>query len=57
MKPYPLGLDNPYKIMQQIGSTKWSIYRKEPFQKIATFRTEHEAYEARRALIEFEGNK
>lgn len=55
MKPYPLGIDNPYKIMQEIGSTKWSIYRLEPFQKVATFRSQFEAYDARRILLQIDG--
>jgi hypothetical protein len=55
MKPYPLGIDNPYKIMQEIGSTKWSIYRLDPFQKVATFNSQTQAYDARRAILKSEG--
>lgn len=55
MKPYPLGIDNPYRIMQEIGSTKWSIYRMDPFQKVATFNSQTEAYDVRRALLKVEG--
>ena len=55
MKPYPLGIDNPYRIMQEIGSTKWSIYRLDPFQKVATFKSQFQAYDARRALLKSEG--
>ena len=52
MKPYPLGIDNPIKIKQVWGSTKWAIYWKEDFTKIATFNSEFQAYEARRSIIE-----
>lgn len=55
MKPHPLGIDNPYLIRGEIGSTRWSLYRREPFEKIATFRSQTEAYDARRALLQFEG--
>lgn len=55
MKPYPLGIDNPYRIMQEIGSTKWSIYRLEPFQKVASFPSQTQAYDARRTLLKIEG--
>ena len=52
MKPYPLGIDNPIKIKQVWGSTKWAIYWKEDFTKIATFNSEFQAFEARRSIIE-----
>ena len=55
MKPYPLGLDNPYVIRGIIGSTRWGLYRREPFQKIAEFATEFQAYESRRAILKSEG--
>jgi hypothetical protein len=55
LKPYPLGVDNPYRIMQEIGSTNWSVWRLKPFQKVATFKSQFEAYEARRALLKSEG--
>jgi len=55
MKPYPLGIDNPYRIMQEIGSTNWSIYRLDPFQKVATFKSQFDAYDARRAILKVEG--
>lgn len=41
--------------MQEIGSTKWSIYRMEPFQKVATFRSQFDAYDARRILLQIDG--
>ena len=52
MKPYPLGIDNPIKIKQVWGSTKWAIYWKEDFTKIATFNSQFEAYQARQSIIE-----
>lgn len=55
MKPYPLGLDNPYVIRGIIGSTRWGLYRREPFQKVAEFATELQAYDARRAILQSEG--
>ena len=55
MKPYPLGLDNPYMIRAVIGSTRWALYRKSPFQKIAEFASEFQAYDARRAILKSEG--
>ena len=55
MKSYPLGLDNPYVIRGMIGTTRWALYRREPFQKIAEFATEFQAYEARRAILKSEG--
>lgn len=55
MKPYPLGIDNPYLIRGEIGSTRWALYRRDSFQKIASFRTQFDAYDARRALLKFEG--
>jgi hypothetical protein len=54
MKPYPLGIDNPYVIRATIGTTRWGLYRREPFQKIAEFASQTDAYSARRALIDFE---
>lgn len=41
--------------MQEIGSTKWSIYRMDPFQKVATFNSQFEAYDVRRALLKVDG--
>lgn len=55
MNSYPLGLDNPYIVRAVVGSTRWSIYRREDFQKIATFPNQFVAYECRRALLRFEG--
>lgn len=55
MKPYPLGLDNPYVILGILGTTRWGLYRKNPFQKIAEFASEFQAYDARRAILKFEG--
>jgi hypothetical protein len=55
MTPYPLGLDNPYIVRAVVGSTRWAIYRKENFQKVATFPNQFVAYECRRALLRFDG--
>jgi len=55
MKPYPLGLDNPYVIRGILGTTRWGLYRKNPFQKIAEFASEFQAYDARRAILKSEG--
>lgn len=55
MKPYPLGLDNPYVIRGIIGSTRWGLYRRENFQKIAEFSNEFVAYDMRRAILKAEG--
>jgi hypothetical protein len=55
MNPYPLGLDNPYIVRAVVGSSRWAIYRKENFQKIATFPNQFVAYECRRALLKFDG--
>jgi hypothetical protein len=55
MKPYPLGLDNPYVIRGMFGTTRWGLYRRDPFLKIAEFASEFQAYEARRAILKSEG--
>jgi hypothetical protein len=55
MKPYPLGIDNPYVILGEIGSTRWGLYRREPFQKVAEFASQFAAYDARRAILKSEG--
>jgi hypothetical protein len=55
MKPYPLGLDNPYVILANFGSTRWGLYRREPFTKVAEFASQFEAYDARRAILKTEG--
>lgn len=54
-KPYPLGIDNPYVIYGIIGSSRWGLYRRHPFQKIAEFASEFQAYEARRTILKSEG--
>ena len=55
MKPHPLGLDNPYVIRGIIGTTRWGLYRRDPFQKVAEFASEFQAYDARRAILKSEG--
>ena len=55
MKPYPLGIDNPIVIRGEIGSSRWALYWKDGFQKIASFPNEYSAYEARRAILKSEG--
>jgi len=66
MKPYPLGLDNPYVILGIIGSTRWGlyrrdpfekVYRRDPFEKVAEFASETQAYDARRAILKMQGYK
>ena len=52
MKPYPLGIDNPIKVKGVFGSHKWAIYWKDDMTKIATFNSEHQAYQARQFIIQ-----
>jgi hypothetical protein len=52
MKPYPLGIDNPIKVKGVFGSHKWAIYWADDMIKIATFNSQFQAYEARRAILE-----
>ena len=51
MKPYPLGIDNPIKVKGVFGSHKWAIYWADDMTKIATFNSQFQAYEARRAIL------
>ena len=55
MKPYPLGLDNPYIIRGIIGSSRWGLYDRETYQKIAEFASQTQAYDARRAILKAQG--
>ena len=55
MKPYPLGIDNPYVIRAMIGTSRWGLYRREPFEKVAEFASQTQAYDARRAILKSEG--
>ena len=55
MKPYPLGIDNPYVIRCVFGTTRWALYRRDSYQKIAEFASQFQAYEARRAILKSEG--
>lgn len=55
MKPYPLGIDNPYVILGIIGTTRWGLYRRDPFQKVAEFPNQFAAYDARRAILKIQG--
>lgn len=55
MKPYPLGLDNPYVIRGIRGTTRWGLFRRDPFEKIAEFASETQAYDARRAILKTQG--
>ena len=55
MKPYPLGIDNPYLILGEVGSSRWGLYRRDPFQKIAEFASQTQAYDARRAILKMQG--
>ncbi len=47
-------IDNSYVVRAIMSTGKWGLYRKDPFQKIATFGSEFEAYDARRAILKFE---
>ena len=49
---YPLGIDNPIIIKGVIGSHKWALYWRDDMTKIATFNSEHQAYQARRSLLD-----
>ena len=51
MKPYALGLDNPYAIRGIIGSSRWGLYDRQTYQKIAEFASETQAYDARRSIL------
>lgn len=55
MKPYPLGLDNPYIIRGIIGTSRWGLYDRKTYQKVAEFASQFQAYDARRAILKFEG--
>lgn len=55
MKPYPLGIDNPYVILAVTGTTRWGLFRRDPFEKIIEFASETAAYDARRSLLLFAG--
>ena len=55
MKPYPLGLDNPYVIRGIIGTSRWGLYQRETYQKVAEFANEFLAYDARRAILKTQG--
>jgi len=49
--------NNPYIIKGDINTSRWSIYHREGFLKIATFSNQIAAYDARRALIKFKENQ
>ena len=49
---YPLGIDNPIMVKAVMGSHKWSLYWRDDMTKIATFNSEHQAYQARRQILE-----
>lgn len=55
MKSYPLGIDNPYVIRSIFGTTRWGLYNRNSYQKIAEFASQFEAYDARRAILKSEG--
>jgi len=55
MKSYPLGIDNPYLIRGIVGTTRWGLFRRDSFQKIAEFASQTQAYDARRAILTSEG--
>jgi hypothetical protein len=55
MKKYPLGIDNPILIKAEWGSSKWALYWKDDFIKIASFPTQFVAYDARRSILKSMG--
>lgn len=55
MKPYPLGLDNPYVIRGIVGTSRWGLYDRQSYQKIADFPNQFLAYDARRAILKAQG--
>lgn len=57
MKSYPLGLDNPYVIRGIVGSSRWGLYDRQTYQKIAEFANQFLAYDARRAILKAKGYK
>ena len=48
---YPLGIDNPILVKGVLGSHKWALYWRDDMAKIATFNSEHQAYQVRRFLL------
>ena len=48
---YPLGIDNPIIIKGVMGSHKWALYWRDDMTKIATFNSQHQAYQIRRFLL------
>jgi len=48
---YPLGIDNPILVKGVMGSHKWALYWRDDMTKIATFNSEHQAYQVRRFLL------
>jgi hypothetical protein len=55
MKPYPLGYDNPYVIRGIVGTSRWGLYDRQSYQKIAEFPNQFLAYDARRAILKTQG--
>ena len=49
---YPLGMNNPIIVKGVMGTHKWALYWRDDFTKIATFDSEHQAYQARRSLLD-----
>lgn len=49
---YPLGMNNPIIVKGVIGTHKWALYWRDDLTKIATFNSEHQAYQARRQLLD-----
>ena len=49
---YPLGINNPIIVKGVMGTHKWALYWRDDFTKIATFDSEHQAYQARRSLLD-----
>lgn len=55
MKAYPLGIDNPYVIRAVYGTTRWGLYERETYQKVAEFASQFDAYDARRSILKSQG--
>jgi hypothetical protein len=49
---YPLGMNNPIIVKGVMGTHKWALYWRDDLTKIATFNSQHQAYQARRSLLD-----
>ncbi len=53
MKPYPLGIDNPIRIVQ--FANRWYLKWKDTNQTICSFASQFDAYDARRHILKSQG--